>query len=216
MSISKLRNFTFLDRCLMQFDQSLRTLFNSPSSIRPNPAANLEEPALSSAERKHSAGLLRVNHAGEISAQALYQAQALMSRSTEVARSLEQSAEEENDHLAWCNQRLQELGAHPSYLNPFWYLGSFTIGLVAGLAGDAWNLGFVAETERQVVNHLERHLQKLPAADSKSRHILQKMQEDEGHHASVAMTAGAVELPEAIKFLMKCFSRVMTRTAYWV
>jgi ubiquinone biosynthesis monooxygenase Coq7 len=216
MTPSTIRNYSFLDRCLMQFDQSLRTLFNAPSPLRPNPAASLPEPVLSPVQRRHSAGLLRVNHAGEISAQALYQAQALMSRSPEVQRSLEQSALEENDHLAWCNQRLQELGAHPSYLNPLWYLGSFTIGLVAGLAGDAWNLGFVAETERQVVNHLQGHLQKLPVADEKSRCILQQMQEDEGHHASVAMTAGAAELPETVKFFMQCFSKVMTTTAYWV
>ncbi len=216
MTYSTPRNYSLIDRCLMQFDKGLRTLFNVQESIRANPTTSLPEPILSSSERRHSAGLIRVNHAGEVSAQALYHAQALMARATEVRQSLQQSATEENDHLVWCQQRLRELGSHPSFLNPFWYLGSFTIGLIAGLAGDSVNLGFVAETERQVVEHLQGHLQQLPLNDEKSRCLVKQMQEDEAHHATVAMTAGAIELPEAMKFLMKCFSKVMTHTAYWL
>lgn len=211
-----LRQYSLVDRCLIQFEHVLQTLGNNAVAQRPHPDTALDEPKLTASERRCSQGLMRVNHAGEISAQALYQAQALTARSSQAKRSMQLAATEENDHLAWCQQRLQELGTHPSYLNPLWYSGSFLIGLVAGLAGDAWSLGFVAETERQVVNHLEHHLQQLPPADIKSQAILQQMREDEAHHATVAITAGAMELPNAIKKIMRCFSKVMTKTAYWL
>ncbi len=211
-----LRQYSFIDRCLIHLNQTLQTMGNKAVSQRAHPDANLAEPTLSATEQRCSQGLMRVNHTGEISAQALYHAQALTARTAQVKDSMKQAALEENDHLAWCQQRLQELNSHPSYLNPFWYGGSFLIGLLAGWAGDAWNLGFVAETERQVVNHLEQHLQQLPNGDLKSKAILEQMREDEAHHATVAITAGAMELPAMIKLLMRYFSKVMTTTAYWL
>jgi len=210
------RHYSLLDQCLINFDKSLQTLFAESVANRTNPANEVPESALTVAERRHSAGLMRINHAGEISAQALYQAQALTAKSKHVRISMQQSAQEENDHLAWCKERLHELNAPISYLNPLWYLGSFAIGTVAGLAGDAWSLGFVAETERQVVKHLQSHLNELPKSDMKSRSIIKQMQEDEAHHGTVAMTAGAAELPNIIKIGMRLFSKIMTKTAYWI
>jgi ubiquinone biosynthesis monooxygenase Coq7 len=160
------------------------------------------------------AGLLRVDHAGEVCAQALYQGQALTARRADVRSRLEQAAREENDHLAWCGRRLEELGSHRSLLNPLWYAGSFAIGALAGLAGDRWSLGFLAETERQVVRHLDGHLADLPPDDMKSRAILEQMREDEGRHATTAVDAGAAELPGAVKGLMAGVSRVLTAVAY--
>jgi ubiquinone biosynthesis monooxygenase Coq7 len=159
---------------------------------------------------------MRVNHAGEISAQALYQAQALTARSAATRTSMKQAAEEENDHLAWCAQRLEELGGHISHLSSIWYLGSFAIGTLAGLAGDKWSLGFLAETEEQVVRHLEAHLENLPSEDHKSRKIVSQMRADESEHATMAVEIGAVALPKPIKKMMALFSKVMTKTAYWV
>lgn len=210
------RHYSFLDRCLIQMDQGLRTMFAKATAMRTNPAENSTETEISAEQRRRSEALMRVNHAGEVSAQALYHAQALTARSQSVRHAMQQAALEENDHLAWCEQRLFELSGHTSYLNPVWYVGSFAIGICAGLAGDKWNLGFLAETERQVVNHLDQHLARLPQGDEKSRQILLQMREDESHHATTAWTAGAAELPRPVKAMMAGFSKVMTTTAYWV
>lgn len=158
---------------------------------------------------------MRVNHAGEIAAQALYQGQSITARNAATRENMQKSADEEMDHLAWCHDRLQELNSHTSVLAPFWYVGSLCIGAVAGIAGDKWSLGFVAETEHQVMKHLDSHLQKIPAKDKKSRQIIQQMHEDEASHADAAIAAGAVDLPKGIKTLMGLMSKVMTRTAYW-
>jgi len=211
------RQYSPLDRFLSHLDQGIRTVFASANPARMNPAQKITEPPILSTKQRHqSAALMRVNHAGEVSAQALYHAQALTARSNRVRKSMQQAALEENDHLAWCEQRLQELNSHTSYLNPLWYAGSFAIGVCAGWAGDQWNLGFLAETERQVVKHLDQHLQQLPTVDEKSHQILTQMREDEAHHATTACTAGAAELPLPVKIMMRGFSKVMTRTAYWV
>ena len=166
------------------------------------------------AQRKHAAGLMRVNHVGEVCAQALYQSQKMLARDPEIQAMLEHSGQEEMDHLAWCETRLQELGSHPSYLNPFWYAGSFVIGMIAGLAGDRWSLGFVAETEKQVENHLESHLEKLPQEDLRSRAIVDQMRIDEIEHGQAALHAGGVALPEPIQKVMRGMSKVMTTAAY--
>lgn len=211
------RLYSDLDRFLGHLDRALHTVFGPPPVAgRPSPAAGVPEGELCAAEREESGRLMRVNHAGEICAQALYQGQALTARREDVRGKLEQAAEEENDHLAWCEERVKELGTHTSYLNPLWYLGSFAIGALAGLTGDKWSLGFLAETERQVVRHLEGHLGRLPSGDHKSRAILAQMKEDEGKHATVAIEAGAAELPEAIKQAMRLASKVMTETAYFI
>ena len=160
--------------------------------------------------------MMRVNHAGEVSAQALYQGQGMTARSQGVRESMKNAAAEEVDHLVWCQQRLAELGSHTSYLNPFWYLGSLSFGIMAGLAGDRWSLGFIAETEHQVVRHIDEHLAALPVQDMKSRAILQQMRMDESRHATVAIESGAAELPRPVKQLMRFCSKVMTRTACWI
>ena len=159
---------------------------------------------------------MRINHTGEICAQGLYQGQALTAKLPETRRKMERSAQEENDHLAWCEQRIEELGDRKSLLNPLWYTGSFTIGAVAGLAGDKWSLGFVMETERQVEDHLEEHLEQVPTTDLKTRAILERMKADEIHHADLAQAAGGADLPAPIKLAMRLMSKVMTRTVYWV
>ena len=212
------RRYNLLDELIISFDRGLATLFNS-SNVRANrdyPAGKIEENPLTGTEKRHSAGLMRVNHAGEVSAQALYQGQGLTARDAAIRRSMQQSALEEVDHLAWCEQRLRELDSHISMLNPIWYTGSFAIGAFAGLCGDKWSLGFITETEHQVVRHLQRHLDTLSVRDGKSRAILEQMQVDEGHHATVALEAGAAELPGPVKKLMRLISRVMTGTSYWV
>lgn len=211
------RRYTSMDLFIEGLDQALRTVFGPPpSSSRANPADAHADSDLSAAERAHAAALMRVNHAGEVAAQALYQGQALSARLATVRDKMEQAAREENDHLAWTANRIHELGGHVSYLNPLWYAGSFAIGAAAGLAGDRWSLGFVAETERQVVKHLDSHLNKLPAADAKSRAILEQMRNDEALHATVAIEAGAAALPDPICQLMNLTSKLMTRGAYWV
>lgn len=195
----------------------MRTVFGAHTAAqRPNPGRLVEQPPLTEAASKHSAALMRINHTGEVCAQALYQGQALTAKLSSVRHSMEQAAEEENDHLYWCRERIHELGSHTSYLNPVWYLGSFTIGASAGFIGDKWSLGFVAETEKQVVRHLESHLQQIPAHDYKSREILLQMKDDEQHHATVAMEAGAATLPAPIQFLMKVSAKMMTSTTYWI
>jgi ubiquinone biosynthesis monooxygenase Coq7 len=213
---NSLRHYNFLDHCLMKVDQGLKTLSIPPVAKRHSPASKLPKAALTNREVSSSIALMRVNHAGEVSAQALYQAQALMAKKEAIKFSLQQSAIEESDHLAWCADRIHQLGGRTSYLNPLWYLGSFAIGIMAGFAGDAWSLGFIAETERQVVEHLNKHLQVLPAADSSSQAILTQMSQDEALHASVALTAGAKELPQHIKTAMHYTAQFMVKTAYWV
>ncbi|WP_018953732.1 2-polyprenyl-3-methyl-6-methoxy-1,4-benzoquinone monooxygenase [Thioalkalivibrio sulfidiphilus] len=213
-----MRHLTPIDRLLCGADNALRTLFATPAGTgRPVPGADLPEAELSDAERTHAGRLMRVNHAGEVSAQGLYQGQALTARNAVVRENMERSAEEENDHLRWCQARMDALGAHRSYLNPLWYAGSFTLGAIAGLAGDRWSLGFVGETERQVEHHLDEHLDTLPEADARSRAVLAQMREDEIHHGVKAMDLGGAELPWVVrKVVMPAVSKVMTRTAYWI
>lgn len=211
------RDYTTTDQLLFNLDQALRTLFGKPAvTERTSPAAGMEEPTLTRAEARRSAGLMRVDHAGEVCAQALYQGQALTARLPKVRASMERAAAEENDHLDWCETRLRDLSSHTSYLNPLWYLGSLAIGAAAGAIGDRWSLGFVAETERQVVRHLDGHLDQLPVPDTKSRAILEQMKSDEQHHATTAVEAGGAELPGPVKTLMGIASKVMTTAAYWV
>ena len=209
------RRYSMMDRLIITLDQGFATLRQAPSGGgRPSPARELEEMPLTREQRRLSEGLMRVNHSGEVSAQALYQGQSLTARDPGVAASMRQSAQEEVDHLVWCEQRLAELGGHTSYLKPAWYAGSFLIGAGAGVCGDRWSLGFITETENQVVRHLDGHLQRLPAADLKSRAILEQMRQDEAHHATVALEAGAAELPAAVKRLMHWVSGVMTWASY--
>ncbi len=212
-----MRNYTPFDHLLMHIDQAVRTVFGGPPTARrANPAAAHGEADLDTAQRTLAARLMRVDHAGEIAAQGLYQGQALTARLDDVRERMEQAAEEENDHLAWCAGRLQELDSHTSRLDPLWYLGAVSIGALAGIAGDKWSLGFVAETERQVVKHLEDHLQRLPEQDARSRAILEQMRDDEEGHATVAIAAGGAPLPGPIKRVMGIASKVMTETAYWI
>jgi ubiquinone biosynthesis monooxygenase Coq7 len=204
-----------LDQLIAGADRALRTVFSvAPRPRRANPSAELPESVHREEDRRHVAGLMRVNHAGEIAAQGLYQGQAATARLEQVRESMEQAAEEENDHLAWCGERLAELGSRPSVLNPLWYAGAFTIGAAAGLIGDRWSLGFVAETERQVVRHLDDHLGRLPEKDERSRAILEQMKIDEQHHGTVAENAGGASLPAPVRHLMAMVSKVMTRGAY--
>ena len=228
------RDYSAFDQLLMQVDNALRTLSGqvqlteranpadlvttkpsqqaAPSQARDDKTARQGEQS----EFSESARLMRINHAGEVAAQGLYQGQSLTARLPEVRQQMQRAAQEENDHLKWCRQRCEELGSHVSYLDPLWYLGSLTIGALAGAIGDKWSLGFVAETERQVVQHLDGHLQRLPHDDTKSRAILEQMKDDELQHATNAMAAGAAELPTPIKRAMRTVSRIMTRTSYWV
>ena len=204
-----------IDRFIIEFDTALRSVVGGAHAHRPTPGSDIQSTALLDVkEREHAAGLMRVNHVGEVCAQALYQSQKLVARNSEIRQMLDHSGQEEMDHLAWCETRLQELGSHTSYLNPIWYAGSFAIGLAAGLAGDKWSLGFVAETEKQVENHLESHLKKLPAEDGRSRAIVDQMRIDEIEHGQAAISAGGAVLPEPIQKLMQAMSKVMTSTAY--
>jgi len=205
-----------VDELIVAFDRGLRTVFAPAQSLRPVPGEELSSPGLSESQRALSAALMRVNHTGEICAQALYQGQALTARNPQAKAALEQAAQEETEHLAWTERRITELGGRKSLLNPAWYAGSFAIGALAGLLGDRWNLGFLAETERQVVAHLEGHLQRLPAEDSRSRAIVEKMKEDEARHATSAIEHGASELPRPAQDAMRLSSRVMTETAFWI
>ena len=204
-----------IDRFIVEFDTALRSVVGGAHAHRGTPGSEASSvTALDPSEREHAAGLMRVNHVGEVCAQALYQSQKLVARNPEIAQMLDHSAQEEMDHLAWCETRLQELGSHTSYLNPIWYAGSFAIGLVAGLAGDRWSLGFVAETEKQVENHLESHLKKLPEEDHRSRAIVDQMRIDEIEHGQAAISAGGSPLPEPVKKIMQFMSTIMTSTAY--
>jgi len=205
-----------IDRILGTADQALRTLFATPRSTRACPVVPAEATHLGAQEKQHAAALMRVNHVGEICAQALYSAQALATRNTALRSQLEQAAREETDHLAWTKARLDELGARPSLLNPLWYAGAFGLGLLAARLGDPVSLGFVVETERQVEAHLQSHLERLPAADHASRAIVAQMKDDEAAHANLALQAGGVELPAPVKMAMRAAARVMTTTAHYI
>ena len=211
------RDIDRLDRLIIAFDRVLRGAARTdPGSASKSPADNIADGVLDDRERRHSAGLMRVNHAGEVAAQALYQGQSLVAREPETREAMEQAAREENDHLVWCRTRLEELGSAPSVLDPVWHAGSLAIGAAAGLAGDRWSLGFVVETERQVVEHLDGHLSRLPDGDHRSRAVLRRMQSDERHHATRARAAGGTPLPPFVRRAMRAASKVMTRTAYWI
>ena len=205
-----------MDRLIGQFDRALRAVAGVVSATRPSPAEGSPEVELDEGERRHAASLMRVNHVGEICAQALYQAQAMTARGSAAKAALERAAREEEDHLAWSLERIRELGGRPSLLNPLWYAGSFAIGALAGALGERWNLGFLAETERQVEQHLTGHLERLPAADQRTRAIVEGMRTDEARHGRTAVEMGAGELPEAAKAAMRLASRVMTTVAYRV
>lgn len=205
-----------VDRFIVEFDKGLRTLFSQAHSARAYPDAQLMDAPLDDAQKKHAAALMRVNHTGEICAQALYQGQALTARDPLVQQRLQQAAQEETEHLAWTAHRVHELGGHLSVLNPLWYSGSLAMGALAGLLGDKWNLGFLAETERQVGQHLQSHLTKLPAQDEKSRAIVTQMYADETSHADMAVELGGIPLPQPVQWAMQLNGKLMTNTVYWV
>jgi len=208
------RHLTPLDRLIAGFERALDTVAGTPEAGRPSPARGLAEAELDPAERRHAAGLMRINHTGEVCAQALYDGQAALARSGETRRHLVHAAAEETDHLAWCAERLRELDSRPSLLNPLWYAGCYAMGAAAALAGDAVSLGFVVETERQVEAHLAEHLETLPDADERSRAVLRQMQADEIRHGDEAAARGGVELPFPIPPLMQLTSLLMKKIAY--
>jgi len=211
------RNFSLIDRLIIEADKALTTVIGQPeTTARFMPGSELTEHELTVQEQRQSAQFMRINHAGEVSAQALYQGQALTATLPKVRAAMEQAALEENDHLVWCQRRLDYLGGHVSILNPFWYAGSFVMGAVAGKIGDKWSLGFVAETEKQVVQHLDEHLAAISVRDEKSRAILEQMRVDELHHGTLAHNAGGATLPAAVKHMMGLMSKVMTKTSYWI
>ena len=211
------RRLTPLDRLLASANNALRTVAAPAGrSARPNPSDEIDESALTDEEKRHAAGLMRVNHAGEIAAQALYRGHATVARDKAIEAQMQRAADEEFDHLAWCEQRINELGHDVSKLSPLWYAGAYAIGAASGVLGDKWSLGFIAETERQVCAHLDSHLAHLPEHDGKSRAIVTAMRDEEEEHGENAVDAGAAELPRPIKRLMRMTAKVMTRTAYWV
>jgi len=208
--------FNNIDKLIVEFDKALRTLAATPASSRALPGHALDEAALSEDEKRHAAALMRVNHCGEVCAQALYQGQALSCDDTEVTQALARAAREETEHLAWTERRVVELGGRLSLLNPLWYAGALGLGYVAGRFGTRWNLGFLAETERQVEVHLQGHLERLAPQDAKTRAIVEQMKQDESGHARTAYALGAAELPEVVKRAMRLSARVMTGVSYWV
>lgn len=211
-----MRHYTPFDRMINSFDQALRSLVpGATSSQRPNPAEPVEA-QLNVSDARHVAGLMRVNHSGEVCAQALYHGQAMTAKLPHVRQEMQQAAIEEQDHLAWCEERLKELNSHTSLLNPIWYSLSYGMGAIAGIAGDKYSLGFVAETEKQVSLHLQEHLQQLPTQDERSRKILEQMNEDELKHRHTALQAGGVELPYPVKLTMTAISKLMTKTSYYL
>lgn len=211
------RQLSSVDRLLGVVDNALRSAGTTRSAAaRPSPAGNIHEVDLPEKERRHSAGLMRVNHAGEVAAQALYQGHAALARDPAVAKHMLDAAGEERDHLAWCEQRLSELGESPSRLSPLWYAGAFAIGASSGVFGDRWSLGFVAETERQVADHLRDHLEQLPEKDQRSRAIVRQMRDEEAAHGAQAEERGAARLPVAVRKLMRASAQVMKRSAYWL
>jgi ubiquinone biosynthesis monooxygenase Coq7 len=201
-----------IDSLLVAADEALRVLSGAATPGRPSPACALPE----GDDRRLSAGLMRVNHTGEICAQALYSGQALLARDASIRDALRAAAAEERDHLSWCRTRLEELHSRPSVLDPLWYAGSFGLGLISGWAGDRWSMGFLTETERQVEHHLEGHLERLPASDARSRAVVEQMRIDEARHGATGRSLGARDLPLAVKAAMRLASRVMTRTAYYI
>lgn len=205
-----------LDKLVIEFDKGLRTLFAPAPTLRPLPGNDLPDAELSAEEKRRTISLMRVDHCGEICAQALYQGQALTARNEDVKAALVQAAWEETEHLSWTETRIKELGGRTSFLNPLWYTGSLALGALAGALGDKWNLGFLAETEHQVEKHLEDHLERLPQQDEKSRAILEQMKIDEIQHANTALEYGGAPLPQPVKAAMKLSSKIMTNTAYWV
>jgi len=205
-----------LDRLITEFDKGLRTLMAEQHSGRPHPDKGQQEAPMAEDEKRHAAALMRINHCGEVCAQALYNGQSLTSRNPEVVAALRQASQEETEHLAWCEKRIGELGGRKSLLNPLWYTGSFAMGALAGALGDKWNLGFLAETENQVARHLQKHLDILPTDDAKSRAILEQMHIDETQHAQTALDNGAAELPKPIKAGMQLLSTIMTKSAYYL
>lgn len=211
------RTLSSLDRMLVGINNALTTLARPAARpTRANPASELPETPLSDSEKAHSAGLMRVNHAGEIAAQGLYQGHATVSRDLSIEKQMREAASEELDHLGWCEQRLDELGSRSSLLSPVWYAGAFAIGAASGVLGDRWALGFVEETERQVSDHLSGHLDKLPDNDARSRAIVSQMRDEEELHGANAKAAGAAELPAPVKDLMRLVAKIMTRTTYWI
>lgn len=210
------RNLPTLDELITVFDKGLRTVFGPARSARAMPGEDLPQQEMSATQRSRAAALMRVNHTGEICAQALYQGQALTAREPGARAALDQAAQEETEHLAWTERRIEELGARKSLLNPLFYAGSFAIGAAAGLLGDRWSLGFLAETERQVVAHLDGHLARLPVEDQKSRAVVEEMKVDEARHATSALQHGGAELPAPAKAAMRVASKVMTETSYWI
>jgi len=211
------RNYTPIDRLITSIDGALRLAAgHATTAHRENPATEIPEVMMDEANRQHAAGLMRINHAGEVCAQALYAGQAATARNPDVQADMQQAADEEIDHLSWCKDRLDELDSKPSRLDPLWYAGSFAIGAIAGLAGDGWSLGFLKETENQVEAHLEGHIEKLPPEDARSRAILDQMKIDEARHAQMAENAGAYELPDAVRGLMKLTASAMKAVAYRV
>jgi ubiquinone biosynthesis monooxygenase Coq7 len=208
--------YSLLDRLIIELDRGLRTLAGAPQARRPSPADGLEDVEIPEAERRDTAALMRVNHCGEVCAQALYQGQALASDNAALKLTLSRAAAEEEDHLAWTQSRIEELGGRTSLLNPLWYAGSYAIGYAAGKLGDPWSLGFLAETERQVERHLEGHLERLTQSDPKTRAILEAMKHDEAGHARMAVRYGARDLPLPAKRAMQWAAKAMTSTSYWV
>lgn len=208
------RQFSPLDRLIIELQHALGTSLGQAHAERPSPAGDVPDLALADPDRRHAAGLMRINHTGEVCAQALYLGQAAVARDESTRQHLQHAAQEETDHLAWCGDRLAELNSRPSLFNPLWYAGSYAIGVAAGLRGDGWNLGFVVETERQVEAHLEEHLQTLPPGDERSRAILRTMKADEARHADNAEQAGARVLPQPIPRLMALSSKLMKSIAY--
>lgn len=211
------RTFTPLDRIVIEIDNALRTATGlAKAASRENPAKSEADIVMDEEQRKHAAGLMRINHAGEVCAQALYAGQAVTARTPSVQAEMKKAADEEIDHLSWCRERLEELDSRPSLLDPFWYAGSFAIGAAAGLAGDGWSLGFLKETENQVEAHLEGHLQKLPPEDARSRAILDQMKIDEAKHAQMAADSGARDLPRPVRRVMRLTADIMKAVAYRV
>ncbi len=206
----------FFDRVLIGFDNGLRTLFAEPAATRKQPSAEVVAVPLSPQDKLAAARLMRVNHSGEVAAQALYQGQALTARTPEARALLLAAAKEEQDHLAWCDARIDALGGKKSVLNPLWYAGSFALGVASGMLGDQWNMAFLAETERQVEGHLSEHLDRLPAQDTQSRAVVEQMRADEARHAQTAVNHGAANMPDAVKRVMQLGSKVMTTTSHWV
>ena len=205
-----------IDSLIGEFDRALRAVAGVAEAARPSPSSGIAEAELSPAEREHAAALMRVNHVGEVCAQALYQGQALTARDPNARAKLEQASREEQDHLAWSAERIHELGGRPSLLNPLWYAGSLAIGALAGAMGDRWNLAFLAETERQVEEHLSGHLQALPTSDRRTRAVVEAMRDDEARHRATAISLGAAEMPDPARQAMRVASKLMTSVAYYV